>query len=201
MSPTPHDLEPCSWLSHQIGRLVLWALGWTAQGEVPPGRRFVVVAAPHTSYWDYPIAQAFAWKRGFRLQTLVKHTAFWGPLGPLLRALGCIPVDRRAHGGLVEQLAKRIQAADRIALIVPPTGTRTRTEFWKSGFYHITRAAEVPLVCCTCDYSTRTVEILDCFLLTGDLHADMDRLRALYRPEQARHPEWMSVVRLREELE
>ena len=199
MTPPDHALERCSWPATLAGRLFLSLAGWRSAGAIPPGRRFVVIAAPHTSNWDYPLAIAFAWSRGLRMNALVKHTLFRGPLRPLLRWLGAIPVDRRAPGGLVAHLAEQVRSAERIALVVPPTGTRSRTPHWRSGFLHIARAAEVPLVCCTCDYSTKTVAILDSFVPTDDLTADMDRLRALYRPEQALYPALMTPVRLKVE--
>lgn len=201
MTRPTHDLEPCTPLARVVGRLFLRVAAWEGVGTIPPGRKFVVVAAPHTSNWDLPIALAYAWSRGLRLRVLVKHTVFWGPFDRFFRALGGIPVDRRAPGGLVASLVEEIRRTERITLLVSPTGTRARTDHWKSGFYHIARAADLPVVCCACDFSTRKVGILATFRLTGDVRADMDRFRAVFRPSMARFPELVSPIRIREEDE
>lgn len=98
---------------------------------------------------------ATGWHFGVRLRWLGKHTLFWPGGGYLLRLMGGIPVDRRNPANLVTDLAEQMRAAPGFALAVPPSGTRARTDYWKSGFYHIARAAGVPVVCGFLDYGQR----------------------------------------------
>src|SRR5688572_15188421 len=87
--------------AHRIGRLFLGFFGWKTEGQLPEGKKFVIIAAPHTSNWDLPFMLAVSYVFGVRLSFLMKHTMFWGPFGPFFRWLGGIPVDRTARHNLV----------------------------------------------------------------------------------------------------
>ena len=130
---------------HWMGRTWMSGFGWRVEGEPPP-RKCVIIAAPHTSNWDFPFMLATAYVIGFRISWMGKHTLFWGPFGPLMRALGGIPVDRRAPQNLVQQVAERFARSDELILAIPPEGTRKKVEHWKSGFYQIACVARVPVV-------------------------------------------------------
>ena len=71
-----------------IGRLVLRAMRWRAEGEFPDSPRMVVVVAPHSSNWDFIIGAAFLFVLGLRVSFIAKHTLFFWPLGAFLRWLG-----------------------------------------------------------------------------------------------------------------
>lgn len=194
-----HDLPRVTAFERWAGRLFLWLMRFRAVGDVPPGRKFVVIGAPHTSNWDFPLAIAYGFVRDVRLQVFVKHTMFVGPLGWLLRAVGGLPVDRTAAHGLVAHSVDTLRAADRLALVVPPSGTRSRASHWKSGFYHIATGADVPVVCCFIDFGRREVGVRDVLRLSGDVRADMDRIREVYAPIQAKFPDRVTPARLKEE--
>jgi len=130
---------------------------------------------------------------------MAKHTIFWGPFGPLLRAMRGIPVDRRSPQNLVQQVAERFAQADELVLAVPPEGTRKQVEYWKSGFYQIARAAGVPVVLGFLDFERKVGGLGPVLHLTQDVRADMDRIRAFYRDMRGKHPELESTPRLREE--
>ncbi len=187
-------------IARLIGTLALRAVGWRVEGRIPPEvQRAVVIAAPHTSNWDLPLMLAVAWALDVRPAWLGKRELFRGPLGWLFRRLGGIPVDRAVRGNLVAQAAARLHAAERLFLVVPPSGTRARAPHWKSGFYHIARGARVPIVCAFLDYGRRTGGIGPVFTPTGNVVADMDRLRGFYGDISGRYPENATPVRLVEE--
>ena len=183
-----------------LARLILRLCGWQLTGAPPTDTdRYVVIAAPHTSNWDFPWMLLMAWASGMAVRWLGKHTLFWGPMGPIMRALGGVPVRRHVREDRVAATARAIRGSQRIALVIPPEGTRGLTDTWRSGFYHIARTAEVPLVPTALDYAQRRGEIGPGFIPTGDVTADMDRLRTFYADRSGRYPERFGPVRLREE--
>ena len=129
---------------------------------------------------------------------MVKATVFWWPLGILLKYLGGIPVDRSKSNNLVHQMVEQMQKGNGINLVIPPSGTRSYTDYWKSGFYHISVAAEIHLVCGFLDYSKKQAGLGPTFL-PNNLSTDMERLREFYSPIAARFPSMKSRIRLKEE--
>jgi len=83
--------------------------------------------------------------------------------------------------------------------MVPPEGTRARKGAWKSGFYHIALAAGVPVVATYADFARKQSGIAGFVLMTGDVRADMDAIRALYVGITPRYPEQMTPIRLEAE--
>jgi 1-acyl-sn-glycerol-3-phosphate acyltransferase len=182
-----------------LGRSVLRSVGWRLEGAIPAAvTKGVVIAAPHTSNWDlfYMLAVAFA--LGISPRWLGKRQLFHWPLGLLMRGFGGIPVDRDRRGNLVEQAAAQLRDAESLFLVVPPSGTRSRAPYWKSGFYHIARAAGVPILCSYLDYPRKRGGIGLVFV-PGTLVGDMDRLRAFYRDIRGRYPDNETPIRLAEE--
>ena len=159
-----------------------------------------MIAAPHTSNWDLPYLLAFAIVFGVRITWMGKHTLFRGPMGWLMRKLGGMPVRRYRSNDLVQQMASAIQGQDRIALVVPAEGTRSYTAHWKSGFYHIARTANVPIVLSYLDYARRRGGFGPELIPSGDIREDMEEIRAFYADKQGRHPDKMGEVRLKEEM-
>jgi 1-acyl-sn-glycerol-3-phosphate acyltransferase len=183
-------------------RLAIWVLrlrGWRLAGAAPPLRKYVVVLAPHTCNWDFPLAMLAASGYGIRLSWLGKHTIFRWPVARFLRGIGGIPVHRERHDGLVEQIAEAFAAADSLVIGMTPEGTRTATPYWKSGFYHMARRAGVPLVLASLDRPTRRITLGPVVILTGDPAKDMEPIRAFYAGARGIHPHKASTVRLLEE--
>ena len=178
--------------------LFLWRWDTVARDEQVPAR-CVVIAAPHTTNWDFPITLAMAKVSGVRISWLGKEQLFRGPMGPIMRWLGGVAVDRSAAGGMVAALANELRTRDQLALVVPAEGTRSRTEYWKSGFYRIAELAEVPVVLAYVDRSTRSGGFGPAIEITGDMSADMDRIRAFYDGKTGLKAGRFGPVRLREE--
>jgi 1-acyl-sn-glycerol-3-phosphate acyltransferase len=184
-----------------LGGLFLRWFGWRVEGSLPPGVKGVAIAAPHTSNWDMPFMLAVAFVLGVRPAWLGKQELFRWPIGGLMRWLGGIPVDRTRRQRLVEQTATRFAESDGLFLVVPPSGTRSRAAHWKSGFYHIARGAGVPIICSFLDYRRKVGGIGLSFVPTGDVCADMDKIRAFYGTVTARFPDQVTPMRIREEDE
>jgi 1-acyl-sn-glycerol-3-phosphate acyltransferase len=178
-----------------------WAVSrWTHRSEaVAPGGTGILVGAPHTSNWDFVFMLAITWQLGLHIRFLGKRSLFAGPLGPLMRALGGIPVDRANPAGLVDEVIARVRAGERFYLVVTPEGTRGRAELWKSGFYRIARDTGLPITLGYVDRSTMTTGLGPTLRPTGDLAADMDRIRAFYADKSGLRPENRTEPRLREE--
>ncbi len=184
-----------------IGRAYLGLLGWKTEGELPPHRKFVLIAYPHTSAAEFPILVAASWVFGVRLRWLGKHSMFRGPLGWLLSALGGIPVIRSSSQNLVEQLVERFDAEEDLMLAIPPEGTRGHTDHWRSGFYHICVGAGIPCIAGVLNFDRKRAGFGPEIPLTGDVRTDMDRIRATYAEIGIgpRFPERLCLPRLRAE--
>jgi 1-acyl-sn-glycerol-3-phosphate acyltransferase len=180
-----------------MARRVLALFGWTCVDNVAPRPdRAVVVGYPHTSNWDFPFGLLAMTALGLNARWVGKDSLFRGPLGPAMRWLGGIPVNRREHTGFVERLATEIRQRRRFMLAIAPEGTRRLTPGWKSGFYRIARAADVPVLVGVIDYSRRQIGLLAAIDLSGDQAADMARIAACYRDCQGRKPALASPIRL-----
>lgn len=172
-----------------LGRAVLSALRWRVGGAVPDVAKCVIVAAPHTSNWDFVVGIAAKLALRLHVHWLGKHTLFRWPFASLLRRLGGIPVDREAGEGLVGTAVAWFERERQLFLGVTPEGTRRRVERWKSGFHRIALGAGVPMLPIRLDWSRRTVELLPLFIPTPDYESDLERLQALFTPEMARDPQ------------
>jgi 1-acyl-sn-glycerol-3-phosphate acyltransferase len=172
-----------------LGRAALAILGWRIEGRISNVPKCVVIVAPHTSNWDFVIGIATLFALGLRASYLGKHSLFRGPLGPLARATGGIPVDREAPLGIVERAVELARRSDRIFLALSPEGTRTRVESWKSGYYRIAVGAGVPIFPVAFDYPRKTVVLMPLFTPSGDHERDEAALRALFSARMARRPE------------
>lgn len=181
---------------HRLAGWLLKALGWRAAFVPPPEPRVLVLVYPHTSNWDFFWGMLGRWAAGWPLLWLAKHTLFVGPVGVVLRAWGGIPVNRAAAEGFVDELARTIRARPYALLAITPEGTRSYRDHWKSGFYRLARAADLPLGIGYIDYATRTVGVSEYFRLSGDPDADLARIAQAYQHRRARHPALAAPIRL-----
>jgi len=181
-----------------LGHGFLRATGWRATGELDPGRKAVLVAAPHTSNWDFLYMLAISSALDFPVHWIGKHTLFEGPLGGLLRRLGGISVDRRASHNAVEQVVAAFRNQSEFVLVIAPEGTRGRGKHWKTGFYYMALGAGVPMQLGFVDYKRKACGLGPVLVPSGDLAADMAVMRAFYRDVQGKFPENATPVELAE---
>ena len=177
--------------------LFLWRWNTLPSGPVPD--RCVVIAAPHTSNWDFPVTMAMAEVEGVPIRWLGKSQMFNPVLGPVFRWMGGMSVERASPQGLVADLAAELSGPEPLTLVVPAEGTRDAVEYWKSGFYRIAQQADVPIVCAFVDRPSRSGGFGLVLHPTGDVRADMDRIREFYADKHGLRPDRFSVPRLREE--
>ena len=171
-------------------RVCLWVLaraGWRMDGEFPDLPKLVIIAAPHSTNWD--VVWGLLFKVGLRLDVhfIGKREAFFWPLGALLRAFGGIAIDRKAAHGVVGEMRQQFAAHERFWLAIAPEGTRKKVQKWKSGFWHIARAANVPILMVYFHYPKKTIGIGAPIQPGADLDADMARIREFYRPWQGKN--------------
>ncbi len=186
-------------VKQSLASLFLRVTGWRFEGVVPTERRYVLIAAPHTSNWDLPYLLAFAWYCNIPINWMGKHQIFAGPQGPLFKSLGGIPVRRDRRNDLVSQMAQEFAKRDSMVLVVPPEATRSRAEYWKSGFYRIAIAASVPIIPSCLDYAKKIGTFGPAFRPTGNVSKDMDHLRSFYAGAQGKYPHAFGPIRLAEE--
>jgi 1-acyl-sn-glycerol-3-phosphate acyltransferase len=173
--------------------------GWKLFGKAPEARKYVLIAAPHTSNWDFLYLKLSAEILDIRLQWMGKHTLFKGILGYFTRRMGGIPVDRRGRNNVVDQMVKRFESDNRIVLTIPPEGTRSYVDYWKSGFYSIAKKANVPIVLSKLDYRRKRAEIGKIIFPVGNVSEVMNQLRDYYKDTCAKFPDQFGRIRLKEE--
>jgi 1-acyl-sn-glycerol-3-phosphate acyltransferase len=182
-----------------IGRLFLGLHGWSLLGEPPKVPKYVLISAPHTSNWDFPFMIAISWLHGMKVHWLGKRALFRPPFGWFFRAMGGLPVDRRAAHGVVGEVAEAFNGRDKLVVAIAPEGSRGYRDHWKSGFWHIAKTAGVPLILGTLDYGGKRGGFGPTLIPGDDIHADMDTIREFYADKVGKVPEDFGPIRLREE--
>ncbi len=167
--------------------------GWQIFGDVPRDKTIVLIAAPHTSNWDFLIFLYGIFVKRLRINVLAKHTLFWWPLGPVLKFFGCVPVRRTQANNLVDQGIEFLQKAERAVLLITPEGTRSYNDKWKSGFYHMAWGAKVPLVLAKLDCPNKKIFIGEVFEMQGDYEADLIEIRKYFDDAVGLKPENQDV--------
>jgi len=170
----------------KIFRGIVRISGWRLEGEFPDVPKAVLIAAPHSSWWDGVHGLLFKVALGVDISFMAKQELFVRPLGPLLRKLGGIPIERHAARGVVAQMVRQF-SRERFWLGVEPEGTRKRVAEWKSGFWRIAREAGVPIVPAYFDYPRKVIGLGPLFQPTEDMKADIAALRSFYVPFRGKH--------------
>ena len=183
-------------LMRAIGFLYMRIVGWRPSGAPPDLPKFVIIGAPHTSNWDLPLLIAIASHFRLDVRWMGKDSLFKGVLGPIMRFLGGISVDRKRGNSVVEQTIEHFSRQAVLKIVVAPEGTRGNAGRWKAGFYNIAVGANVPVACSYIDYRTKRGGFGPTFWLTGDREADMARFAEFYGAMRGLYPDQTSPVRL-----
>jgi len=187
-------------LKKRLAAALLGRLGWKMEGDAPDCPHCVLIAAPHTSNWDFFYMLLFAMAYGLQVRWLAKKSLFNPAMGWFMRPLGGIPVDRGAAQDMVAELTAVFAREPSLILVIPTEATRARTEFWKSGFYRIAKGAGVPIVPSYLDYRQRRGGFGAALTPTGDISTEMQYFRDFYADKFGLYPEQFGPVRLREEV-
>jgi|SRR5690554_848000 len=174
-----------------ISRFIFWLSGWEIVGDSPKAlKKYVMIAAPHTSNWDLLYARAAYYIMGIRVRYTIKKELFFFPLGILLKAMGGIPIDRKnTKGNMVDTMIDLYGKWEELALLVTPEATRSYAPNWKKGFYYVALGAKVPIVCGYLDYEKKYAGIGPTIIPTGDYEADLKKIKDFYRTVTAKYPE------------
>ncbi len=180
-----------------VGRTLAKLLGWTIDYQLPDDPKMVLVFFPHTSNMDVVVGITAAFALGLKPSWLLKNEIARPPFRNFFIKLGAIPIDRHKRESKVERIAEAIGDADRVMLALSPEGTRSKTDYWRSGFYHIARLAKVPIHFAFIDYPSKTVGAKPGFIPTGNLEADLEKIRAFYANKRGKYPERVGPIRFR----
>ena len=163
-----------------LGRAYLRLFGWRIEGIFPADPKYVVIVAPHTSNWDFPLGLAVLFAHELRISWLAKHSMFIFPFKKCLRWLGGIPINRSASHGVVGECVRAFKAAPALMLALAPEGTRSGVSQWKSGFYLIAAKAGVPILPVGFDYRDHVVRLMPLFQPSGNLEQDLPLIQARF---------------------
>lgn len=190
----PQRRTPLQTLWYWLYRL----LGWNGEYHHPNTDKFIIIVAPHTSNFDFFIG--FIYSRAFAMpfpNFLAKDSLFRGFFGPIWRWLGGIPVNRSERTNFVDQVAAEFQRRKRMILAITPEGTRSRSEYWKTGFYHMAQKANVPVIMASIDYARKYIACGAIAEITGDMDADIAKIRDYFAGVTPRHPRRHGDIRFR----
>ncbi len=185
-------------MMQEISRFILRMFGWQAVLAVQMVDRCVLVGAPHTTNWDFPLAILGMSAMGIKFNWVAKHTLFRWPLGIIMRSLGGISLDRKTGGaGFAIKAVESFHDLDRFILAIAPEGTRHKTEYWKAGFYKIALKSGVPVALGYVDYKNKMIGIGKLFMPTGDKDKDFLLVQDFYSDKIGKYPEKQGEIRLR----
>jgi len=186
---TVHDSHVGKTVMRWLALMIFRFTGWKSAGKRPHIPSYVIIAAPHTSNWDFLYTVCLAFILEIKPSIMMKAAWFRWPMGPFLRWLGAIPVDRSKSTRVVDRSVQAFREDPRMVLVVPPAGTRRKVMYWKSGFYHIAMGANVPIVLGYLDYRRKVGGIGPVVKATGNMERDMRIIRDFYADITGRYPE------------
>ena len=175
--------------SRWLGRSLLRLLGWRFEGELPNTPKCLIIAAPHTSNWDFVLGMMAMLATGLKANWMGKASIFIPPFRSLLIWAGGIPTVRDQNAGAVEQRVKIFQEHEQLVVGIAPEGTRGATNTWRNGFYHIAKGANIPFFPIYWDYEKKVVGLLPLYQPTDDKDADIAALKALFKDVKCKFPE------------
>ena len=165
-----------------ISIVILKILRWQTRGGELPHQKFILIGAPHTSNWDFPLMLMVVLKLRLRVFWMGKHTLFPFPFSGLMKWLGGIPINRSASHNVVRETVRQFKENKDLVVLVPPEGTRSKVARWKTGFYHIASMAEVPILMGYVNAEKKEAGFADFFYPTGDVEGDLEKIREFYHP-------------------
>ncbi len=180
-----------------IARFCFWLTGWTQVGVFPKDlKQAVMIAAPHTSNWDFFYARAAFFIMDVPVRTTIKKEAMFFPLNLVLKFFGVIPIDRsRVAGGLkkssgmVESMIQLFETRENLVILITPEGTRKYVPRWKTGFYHVAKGAGVPIVLGYLDYEKKHAGVGPIIYPGDNLEEDLAKIMEFYRGIKGKYPE------------
>tara|TARA_B100001758_G_scaffold121463_1_gene104447 strand:+ start:866 stop:1417 length:552 start_codon:yes stop_codon:yes gene_type:complete len=172
-----------------FSRIVFALIGWEVIGTFDYPKKCVVIAAPHTSNWDFLIGRCYGYISRVKVKYLIKSSYFSPILGIFFKWNGGIPVYRDSKNNLVDQIVEQFNSSDNFILGITPEGTRSRVKKWKTGFYHIAFKANVPILLVAMDFKNKQVGVINSLIPTGDINKDMIFIQNQFKDIEGKIPE------------
>jgi 1-acyl-sn-glycerol-3-phosphate acyltransferase len=175
----------------KISKFILYTLlGWKVENSFPDEpKKYIIIAAPHTSWIDFPIAVLSRISAGKMVHFIGKNSLFKWPFGAFFRALGGIPVDRDKSVNMVASVVAIFNSKKEFRLGLSPEGTRKKVEKWKTGFYYIAKGANVPIVMATLDFENKKIKISTPYYVTSDMESDFKVFKNFFKNVKGKKPE------------
>lgn len=178
----------------KVSTTLLKLFGWKTDNHVPELDKYVLIGAPHTTNWDFPLTLLALSSLGIRFNWVAKHTLFRWPLGPIFTAIGGVPVDRSSGTAFLKRIIDLYGERDHFILAIAPEGTRSKTSHWKTGFYALARKAGVPVALGYIDYHQKRIGIGQVMEISGDMEADFAIIRDFYSDKIGKYPAKQSDI-------
>jgi 1-acyl-sn-glycerol-3-phosphate acyltransferase len=175
--------------SKWIGKLGINLSGWTIKGKVPDEERIVIIAAPHTSNWDFILAMMTIFGLNIKIKWLGKDSIFKPGIRWFFHWLGGIPVNRKNPDSLIENVVEIVKKEKSIVIAMTPEGTRKKVVRWKTGFLRIAKLTKAKILLISIDFPTKSIQIGDIFEPTGDVELDLDFIQNYYQNFKGINPE------------
>lgn len=183
-----------AYLWQRTAKMLLRFVGWSLVADLPATQKYVLIGAPHTSNWDFPIALLMLAGMGLKLYWVGKDSLFKGIKGTVMRKLGGIPVERGARKNFVGQIVDLYNSRDKMVLTIAPEGTRKYLDHWKTGFYNIALNAKIPIALGFVDYPSKTCGVGGYFTPSGNREADLKTLRKFYADKSGKYPQQTNKI-------
>lgn len=163
--------------------------GWKVVGEPPKQDKYVILAAPHTSNWDFYWCMNAAISQKWEVNWVGKESLFKGFAKPILLWLGGIPVNREQAGSVVQSYCDLIKEKEKISLVIAPEGTRSLRRKWKTGYYRIAMQADISIALGFTDFEKKEVGFGLTFKPCGDYEKDKKIIESFYAQKTAKYPD------------
>ena len=144
-----------------LGKTLLAIAGWKLDIRVPVKTipKCVLIAAPHTTNWDFYYAVSAFWALDIPMKFFIKDSWTKPWYGVFIKALGGIGINRSQRSDMVGFGANQLKINDHLYLLNTPEGSRSYAEKWKTGFYYIALEANVPILLAYADYQKKMTGI------------------------------------------
>ena len=183
--------------TQRLADLALKLTGWRLVGDLPDLPKYIIIGAPHTTNWDFVLAMMIKLSTGLRFRWIGKDTLFKPPHGWFFRMTGGIPVWRDRRQNFVEQIVERIKNAKEMVIVIAPEGTRSKSHYWKSGFYYMALGADVPILLAFVDFPNKEFGFGPLIYPCGDIRVDFEKVREFYIQKSGLYPQKHSTIELK----
>ena len=173
----------------KIARFGINISGWTIKGKVPDEERIVIIAAPHTSNWDFILAMLAIFGLNIKVRWLGKNSIFKPGFKKFFEWLGGIPVYRDNPSSLIENVVNIVKKERSIVIAMTPKGTRNKVKRWKTGFLRIAKQTHSKILLISIDAPTKSIEIGNIFNPTGNSEEDLAYIQKYYSTFRGINPQ------------